>query len=165
MAYIYECRGCGKQISGNARTCPQCGHRGTSMTSIVIASVVGIIGFCAIISSQRAPLGADAAATQPVVQRSTMIENMKKSGHTKAAKLCEAHQDWKVLVCENVASKKVSIGMTPEQIRSAWGKPQSVNRTVFSGHVSEQWVYGDPGEGATYLYVEDGEMTSFQDSK
>ncbi len=53
----------------------------------------------------------------------------------------------------------VRIGMTEDEVRqSSWGKPESVNRTTMASGTHEQWVYG----GGSYLYFEDGVLTSIQ---
>lgn len=48
--------------------------------------------------------------------------------------------------------------MTTEHCRAAWGSPDDINRSVGSFGPHEQWVCG-----STYLYFEDGVLTSFQD--
>lgn len=53
---------------------------------------------------------------------------------------------------------RVKIGMTEEQARAAWGRPQNINRSTGSYGVHEQWCYG----GHNYLYIENGILTSFQ---
>jgi hypothetical protein len=56
-------------------------------------------------------------------------------------------------------SEGVTIGMTPEDVHaSSWGKPRSINRSVYSFGVHEQWVYG----GSNYLYFRDGVLNSIQ---
>jgi len=55
---------------------------------------------------------------------------------------------------------KITIGMTAEEVRQAWGPPDRINRTVTSRYKHEQWVYGK-----TYIYIDDGVMTAYQDSK
>jgi hypothetical protein len=57
-----------------------------------------------------------------------------------------------------VSNRKILIGMTKEMVSESWGKPSSVNRTVTGSFVHEQWIYGE-----TYLYFENGILTSFQD--
>ena len=57
-----------------------------------------------------------------------------------------------------VEQNKIKIGMTKEMVEDSWGKPDDINRTVGSWGVHEQWVYG-----STYLYFENGKLTSFQD--
>jgi hypothetical protein len=52
------------------------------------------------------------------------------------------------------------IGMTAKTVREKtnWGAPESINRTGGSWGVHEQWVYG----GRSYLYFENGKLTSWQ---
>lgn len=57
-----------------------------------------------------------------------------------------------------IMKKQVRLGMTAEQCRAAWGRPQDINRTSGSYGVHEQWVYG----GNNYLYFEDGILTTVQ---
>lgn len=53
------------------------------------------------------------------------------------------------------------IGMTKKQVLdSDWGKPDRINRTIYSSTVYEQWVYDDYD---TYFYFENGKLTSIQD--
>ncbi len=49
-------------------------------------------------------------------------------------------------------------GMTKQQARLSWGDPDEIHRTVFSGGIHEQWVYGN-----NYLYFENGILTAWQD--
>lgn len=48
--------------------------------------------------------------------------------------------------------------MSEKDLLISCGVPIEINRTVTSNGSSEQWVY--PSQ---YVYVEDGEVTSFQD--
>lgn len=63
----------------------------------------------------------------------------------------------------DIKARHVAIGMTAEQCTAAWGAPQKINRTVYSNHDREQWIYGREFGHEVYLYLEDGVMTSFQD--
>lgn len=54
------------------------------------------------------------------------------------------------------------IGMTESQLIEIRGRPSSVNRTVLSGTVSEQWVYRS-SRGDEYFYFENGVLTAWQD--
>ena len=60
-----------------------------------------------------------------------------------------------------ILDRKVQVGMTDEQVKLSWGNPGKINRTVTVNHVSEQWVYGS----STYLYFDNGVLTSLQDSR
>ena len=52
------------------------------------------------------------------------------------------------------------IGMTKAQaLKSCWGRPESVNRTITAQSVTEQWVYGY----SSYLYFTNGRLTAIQD--
>jgi hypothetical protein len=61
-------------------------------------------------------------------------------------------------IAEKIMAKKIWLGMTSAMALESWGKPSDINRSVGSWGVHEQWIYGD-----TYLYFEDGVLTSWQD--
>jgi hypothetical protein len=50
--------------------------------------------------------------------------------------------------------------MTDKMARDSWGAPNDINRTVTAYGTSEQWVYD---KMKTYLYFENGILTSWQD--
>ncbi len=52
----------------------------------------------------------------------------------------------------------VSLGMSAEMVQAVYGEPNSINRTVGSWGVHEQWVYD-----RVYFYFENGILTSWQD--
>ncbi len=58
-----------------------------------------------------------------------------------------------------INSREIRLGMTKEQVLLSWGKPASINRSVGTWGVNEQWCYGSK----TYLYFENAILTSFQD--
>ena len=41
-----------------------------------------------------------------------------------------------------IRERKISTGMTKNEVTLSWGKPSDINKTVGSGYYSEQWVYG-----------------------
>jgi len=55
-------------------------------------------------------------------------------------------------------ASKIHIGDSKEKVLNLWGSPEHRNRTVIGNRVHEQWVYGD-----TYIYIDDGIVTAFQD--
>jgi len=59
------------------------------------------------------------------------------------------------------AKPGVRIGMTAKQVinNTNWGKPSSINRTVTSHTVTEQWVYN---AGPNYLYFKNGVLVAVQ---
>lgn len=93
---------------------------------------------------------------------------------TKAKRWLKKAQYWANMTPEQreyekaIQQHKIMIGMTKEQVIRAWGKPNDINRTVFKDlwgveHVHEQWIYGIFPYSETYLYFEDGILTSWQD--
>ncbi|GAH38631.1 unnamed protein product [marine sediment metagenome] len=52
--------------------------------------------------------------------------------------------------------------MTKEQVEVSWGKPRDINKSVGSWGVHEQWIYRKFSH-STYLYFENGILTSWQD--
>ncbi|WP_249621014.1 hypothetical protein [Desulfuromonas sp. CSMB_57] len=65
---------------------------------------------------------------------------------------------WSKRALNAINNKNIYIGMTKKQVLTSWGRPKDVNRMVGSWGVHEQWVY--PG---SYLYFENGILSSFQD--
>lgn len=57
-----------------------------------------------------------------------------------------------------IKERRIQMGITTCMAIAAWGRPEDINRSVGSFGVHEQWVYP-----ASYLYFEDGVLTSFQD--
>jgi len=55
---------------------------------------------------------------------------------------------------------QIFMGMPEEAMLVSWGKPESVNESVFSFGVHKQYVYG-----TTYVYVENGFIRSWQSSR
>lgn len=62
-------------------------------------------------------------------------------------------------IWDKILLGKVTIGMPAEACELSWGRPAKINRTIFSGSKSEQWIYG---KGSNYLYFENGILRSMQ---
>lgn len=65
---------------------------------------------------------------------------------------------WPPAITQSAIQKQVRIGMTPAQVRAAWGNPEDINRTIVPGRVIEQWVY----DSGAYVYLENGVVTGIQ---
>lgn len=61
-----------------------------------------------------------------------------------------------------VANKRFWIGMREVTMLASLGSPNDANETVFSNSKHTQYVYGE-FPNSTYIYVEDGYVTSYQD--
>lgn len=73
---------------------------------------------------------------------------------------------WSELTKARVRDKKITVGMTAEQVRLAWGEPSKINRTVTASTVREQWIYGSYSRYTkpwAYLYLTNDKVTSWQD--
>lgn len=70
-------------------------------------------------------------------------------------------QQWPGDIQVLVRASKLRLGMTPEQVRMAWGPPQTIHETITVGRTSEQWVYGL----GQYLYFEDGRLITIQQTR
>jgi uncharacterized protein YgiM (DUF1202 family) len=55
---------------------------------------------------------------------------------------------------------RIHIGMTADEVRAAWGKPENVNKTIYATEIQEQWVYN-----YDYVYFRNGLCTSIQTSR
>lgn len=67
-------------------------------------------------------------------------------------------QKWSKKVLAAIEKQNISMGMTEKQVLASWGRPSNINRTVGPWGVHEQWVYS-----GSYLYFENGRLTSWQD--
>lgn len=59
---------------------------------------------------------------------------------------------------KKILDVKIWIGMTEEMLYESWGKPSEVNRTVTKYGEYKQCIYY-----STYVYIENGVVTSWQD--
>jgi hypothetical protein len=55
---------------------------------------------------------------------------------------------------------KIWLGMSMEMVADSWGDPSRINKSVGSWGVSEQWIYY-----GSYLYIRNGTLTSWQETK
>lgn len=60
-----------------------------------------------------------------------------------------------------LSGRPLTIGMRADDVIDALGNPTTINRTVLSSGTSEQWVYPN----GLYVYIENGVVTSWQDSR
>ena len=108
--------------------------------------------------------------TQPSLHRLQAIERVVTMAPERAAEFAKLKAQLEQSMARDeererkaVAARKrsegVHIGMSQEDVlASSWGRPQGVNKTIYSFGVREQWVYG----GSNYLYFDDGVLKSIQ---
>jgi len=164
---LRACKECGRQISSDAKVCPQCGKKQGASAGAGCLAIIGILIALGIVGSlvrhendtpPPQPGPAQIEANKQAEQRARQIEEQYLK--TPAGKLWQKHKDWDRQYCQAIVNRKAMTGMNPEQVRATWGRPERINRTVIRGHTTEQWVYGD-----TYLYFDDGVLASWQDSR
>ena len=159
-----KCPYCFNGMDTRATVCPSCkkkvgsaGSDGVARKEYSLCQLFGVILMLLIIMGIFGTLvgkvkdAKEGVSTQKV-QEVSLIE--------KAVKIKAKHPAWSNEICNIVAARLIQRGMTAEQVRAAWGKPQRNNESVGAWGTHEQWVYGD-----TYVYFENGLMTSWQSSK
>lgn len=77
----------------------------------------------------------------------------------RASELLAAHPEWSDDVISTVACGWVQEGLTKDQLVASWGRPDHINRSGGAYGIHEQWVYHD---GSSYVYLEEGIVTSWQ---
>ena len=103
-----------------------------------------------------------AAKEQEAARKKAEAEAAKREAERRA-KMSKIERIMEKYDCsENIATLisrgQVRIGMTAEQCRASWGRPNDINRSTGTWGVHEQWCY----DGYNYLYFEDGILTSIQ---
>lgn len=173
---LKKCPECGEPVSSSAAACPKCGKpvkKGLSGCVVALLIVIGIAAAIVIIGLftvqqqiHQTPVAPNGLLTKDEVAKQAVhavTENQRKTTDpawlkTKAGKIYKRHSDWPPDVCEEIAVQKVHMGMSADQVREAWGKPDRVNSTITSGGRHEQWVWGS----RQYAYFQEGVLTSVQ---
>lgn len=88
------------------------------------------------------------------ISDSLRLENEKKSAELEKKLTVKFGSK----VAKDLVVGRVWMGMTEEMAEYSWGRPQTINRSVGSWGVSEQWVYGV----GNYLYFGNGKLTNWQ---
>jgi outer membrane protein assembly factor BamE (lipoprotein component of BamABCDE complex) len=85
-------------------------------------------------------------------------------GCTKAIRYSEEEiKDFPPNVQENIRKGQIDLGMTQEQVRYAWGSPDSIKiLEPFEGKSREEWIYSSAGTmgvvGTKLLLFYDGKL-------
>jgi len=67
---------------------------------------------------------------------------------------------WGDILGHKINDGVIEIGFTEVMVEEAIGRPDRVNRTIYSYYVREQWVYNEGDY--RYIYLEDGIVTAIQ---
>lgn len=92
-----------------------------------------------------------------------LMEAPLRASCIRIAKLCSKR--WSETECQNIAERKIWIGMEANQLMLSWRVPKDKNNTVGAWGMLSQWVYDDFGP---YVYLEGSSkedliVTSWQD--
>ncbi|HTT97327.1 MAG TPA: hypothetical protein VMF58_04715 [Rhizomicrobium sp.] len=100
-------------------------------------------------------------AGSPTNMSSSLYATMAKHLIDRELSSIDPHllHKWPARIWSAIEQSTVLIGMTTEQAEMSWDGPSTVNRTIVSGRVHEQWVYSQ----GRYLYFENGVLTAIQD--
>lgn len=79
----------------------------------------------------------------------------KQQEQKRLAKLLKVFSEWEAKL---ILEKKIALGMSEKALIKSWGKPDDINTSVGRWGVHKQYVYG-----SQYVYVENGEITAWQD--
>lgn len=85
---------------------------------------------------------------------SAAVNTLTKAGQRVHSK----HPTWDTDTCNSIGAGKIGIGLSKEQVRAAWGHPQSINTTTSTYGSREQWVY----DMKNYVYFEGDTCTTIQ---
>ena len=86
--------------------------------------------------------------------------NLEQQNTQRRQSYIDSHPDLSDQMRDDILAGIIRLGMTKEQAEASWGKPYDINKSVYAFGVNEQWVYGE--YGSSYLYFEDGILTSWQ---
>jgi hypothetical protein len=88
------------------------------------------------------------------------VQAMRREAEAKRQAAIRARK-WPAHIEQAVIERRLVIGMTAEQARTAWGKPDGVNETITARGRFEQWIYGR----GQYLHFENDILTSIHRSR
>jgi hypothetical protein len=87
-----------------------------------------------------------------------------QAGCTKSVRFTEAEiKDYPPKIQEDVRKGQVELGMTQQQVRYAWGSPDSIKfLQPYEGKSREEWIYSQPATlgvvGTKILLFYDGKL-------
>ncbi len=86
------------------------------------------------------------------------ISNAGNTLTKKGQRIKSKHSGWDNDTCNAVGDGSVNVGMSKEQVRASWGRPESINTTTTVQGSREQWVYGIKN----YVYFDGNTCTTIQ---
>lgn len=97
------------------------------------------------------------------VKKVKILEETKKQEEMIMEKKTQLVNKYGVFHANCIMAHKVVLGMTTEEVKLSWGRPDDINRTSNVYTTSEQWVYRGDNFKNSYLYFNDGILETIQD--
>jgi hypothetical protein len=160
-----KCPYCFSEMDTRAIVCPSCkkkvgnaGSNGIARKHYGLGWGCGVILMLMVVITIMVAIGT--SITEQSQKQKIKIQKEQQIQLTeKGKKIQKVHPIWSNEICNTISNKQIQMGMTKDMVIASWRKPDRINRTVTMNRTHEQWVYGD----STYLYFEDGILTSWQD--
>jgi hypothetical protein len=89
------------------------------------------------------------------------VKNEMASEEEERKTYVSTHPNLSENIKSAILNNSLCLGMTEDEVYLTWGSPDDKNRTVSASGVHEQLVYKKRG----YVYLENGILTSWQESK
>ena len=80
----------------------------------------------------------------------------------KSSNPTKTYAKWGKRIVDAIAAGEVFVGMTASQAQMSWGVPSDKRTTQTRSGNHEQWIYGDPLDRASYLYLDNDRVTAIQ---
>lgn len=137
-----KCKHCATLIPKEAKVCPQCRKRqGVRLIwkVLIVLLFLGVVG----------------GVIDNLVKSAGEREELTAAGQLVKGK----HHDWPNNICNYVSKKQIVEGMTRDQVRAAWGKPDLINKEAVPGASQEVWLYGTLLNGTRCAFAGDKLVT------
>jgi hypothetical protein len=146
-------------IPKQAKICPHCRKRqGWSLIAKIFLGIFIFMLFGLIVNqSQKSKTPAPTGGTMHYTYPEALLTMGGKALKSK-------HPDWSNDICNTVSERKILLGMTKEQVLSAWGKPTHTNTETSPSLEQELWWYGDLAKG-TILHFQNGKLAYVNENK
>jgi hypothetical protein len=94
---------------------------------------------------------------------SSIVRKEKEREKERQARILAHKGEWQDDVIALLIVKRLRPGMTRDMCLLGWGKPNDIqNKELTKKGQKTRWVYGQPRQGARYLYFTNDELTKIE---
>lgn len=140
-----KCPSCKGLVSPEAAACPHCGHpikpNRKSSSGLGTVLFLGLLICFALVTTNMPsdePLSEEDVRAE--IDRLAEQEKVRQQEYLKA-----------------ISQRKIMVGMSRDQVRRSWGRPNNINASGGAYGTTEQWVYS-----SAHLYFDGDNLTSWQ---